>query len=173
MENRSNNSNTMDMKELSEALNKSELSGSKHDDEKPLYNKDIKNISAFLKKAELFRCEHNWEEAFKKYNEVISLDPNFLNIFYERGFTYLLAACINKYNNSFKDNEIVNNLKIAVEDINKQIKSSGDHYVYYFILGLAYKQLGNLESAKINFDKAKGLNKEIDIKKCILRFDKR
>ena len=174
MEKKLNSSkNIKDSEELSKFLNNSELSSSKLDLEKPAnMNKNKKKTSEALKKAELSRDEHNWKEALKNYNEAISIAPGDPNIYYGRGFTYLLIAYINKYKKSIEDNEIDNYLKKAADDINKEIKNSGNHYTYYFILGLTYKLFGKLESANRNFEKAKELNKEIDIKKSILKFDK-
>ena len=66
----------------------------------------MKRCVSLTTKAEKYRNDHDWEEAFINYNEAISLAPSVPNIYYGRGCTYLLIASIDKLLNQGGKNRL-------------------------------------------------------------------
>ncbi|MEM4257115.1 MAG: tetratricopeptide repeat protein, partial [Candidatus Diapherotrites archaeon] len=86
---------------------------------------------------------HDYSNAISKYNQVITLDPNFGDGYLALGDVYLLQK----------------NYEKAIENYNKALNINANNMVYNLKLGIAYRLANQLESAISQLNKLLTLSK--------------
>jgi len=126
-------------------------------------------------KGETFRVKNEWESAIHEYTEAIKYDPNYIDAYHNRGYSYLN---IPNYDSAIADcNEVLRinpqypaaylnrgtayydkeNYDQALADYNEAVKLDPKNGFYYYCRGFAYQKKGNKQMSDADFAKAREL----------------
>ena len=97
--------------------------------------------------------EQNYDEAFAAYDEAISLNPNFVPIYYHRGIT-----------EASRDNH-----DSALANFNQVVELDNDHPYVYLQRGLVRATLYDYDGAIADYNKAMALDPDLSSRCYILR----
>ena len=91
--------------------------------------------------------QQNYNGAIAKYNEVLQLNPNYAEAYYNRGCAY----------------DDLDNNTAAISDYTKAIELYPNYFEAYNNRGLAYYNMGNRNAAIIDYNKAIAINPNDEI----------
>ena len=115
--------------------------------------KEEKELELLLKQADFLRDLKQYQEAMDLYNQIIQLNPNYSNAYFNRGVAY----------------DDLKEYKKAIADYTKAIELDPNYTYAYYNRGVAYYHLKEYENAILDYTKAIKLDPNFQLAKDNLK----